>query len=139
MTIRGYAQMRRPEQGGGKAVAQDVLGIYKLDGDRLTIACRKDGPRPEKFESLPSSGVTLLELERTKPPAHPAPDKPEAAESEAPPRTPKQLPSSDGGNPSAVSAAADETAIHLLLQSRHAIRSDGRRRFAPPCTAARRR
>ena len=43
-------------------------GIYKLDKDRLTIAYRKGGPRPEKFESQPGSGVTLLVLRRTEPP-----------------------------------------------------------------------
>ena len=39
-------------------------GIFKIDGDRLTIALRKDGPAPDKFESTPGSGVTLLELKR---------------------------------------------------------------------------
>ncbi len=56
-----------------KLTEQRSSGIYKLDGNRLTVAYRKDGPRPEKFESLPGSGVTLLELERAKPqPAAPA-------------------------------------------------------------------
>lgn len=48
---------------------QDLLGIYKLDGDRLTIAYRQNGPRPEKFESKPGSGVTLLVLRRKTEPA----------------------------------------------------------------------
>jgi uncharacterized protein (TIGR03067 family) len=43
-------------------------GIYKFEGERLSIAYRKDGPRPEKFESPAGSGITLLVLERTKPP-----------------------------------------------------------------------
>ena len=45
----------------------DLLGIYKIDGDRLngdklTIALRKNGPRPERFESKPDSDVHLLVL-----------------------------------------------------------------------------
>jgi uncharacterized protein (TIGR03067 family) len=48
---------------------EEYRGIYKLDANRLTIAFRKDGPRPEKFESTPGSGVTLLEMERPKPAA----------------------------------------------------------------------
>jgi uncharacterized protein (TIGR03067 family) len=43
------------------------LGIYRLDGDRLEIAYRESGPRPEKFESPPGSGITLLVLQRSKP------------------------------------------------------------------------
>ena len=42
-------------------------GIYKFDADRLTIAYRIDGPAPEKFESPPGSGVTLLVMEKAKP------------------------------------------------------------------------
>ncbi len=41
-----------------------LAAIYKLDNDRLSIAFRHGGPRPEKFESTPDSGVTLLVLER---------------------------------------------------------------------------
>jgi uncharacterized protein (TIGR03067 family) len=57
------------QEGGSETVAtrQDILGVYKLEGDRLTIACRKGGPRPEKFRSKPGSGVTLLVLQRAKP------------------------------------------------------------------------
>jgi RND family efflux transporter MFP subunit len=43
---------------------KEFPGIYRFDGDRLTIAYRQDGPAPEKFESTPGSGVTLLELKR---------------------------------------------------------------------------
>ena len=39
-------------------------GIYKLEGDRLTLAYRKGDEPPEKFESAAGSGVTLLELKR---------------------------------------------------------------------------
>jgi len=35
--------------------------------DRLWIAYRVGGPAPEKFESTPGSGVTLLELQRNVP------------------------------------------------------------------------
>ena len=68
---------------------QELLGIYKFDGDRLTIAYRQGEPRPEKFESPPGSGVTLLVLERPKPAASPKPDEPKAGESQAPPNTTK--------------------------------------------------
>jgi RND family efflux transporter MFP subunit len=46
--------------------AKEVFGIYKFDGDRLLIAYRQDGPRPETFESAPGSGVILLVLQRPK-------------------------------------------------------------------------
>jgi uncharacterized protein (TIGR03067 family) len=54
--------------------AQESRGIYKFDGDRLTLAYRKGKKPPEAFESKPGSGVTLLVLERTAPqqPAAPA-------------------------------------------------------------------
>ena len=47
--------------------------VYKHDADRLTIAFRKGDKPPEKFESKPGSGVTLLTLERPK--ARPTSDK----------------------------------------------------------------
>ncbi|MHB1034654.1 MAG: protein kinase domain-containing protein [Pirellulales bacterium] len=49
-----------------KITEQHFNGIYRLDGDRLTIAYRTIGPRPDKFESTPGSGVTLLVLERAR-------------------------------------------------------------------------
>ena len=42
-------------------------GIYKFEGDRLWIAFRINGQVPEKFESPPGSGVTLLELRKNEP------------------------------------------------------------------------
>ena len=53
---------------GGTGLREELHGIYKFEGDRLTIAYRKGGP-PEQFESKPGSGVTLLVLERPKPAA----------------------------------------------------------------------
>jgi uncharacterized protein (TIGR03067 family) len=60
---------------------RELLGIYKFDGDRLTIAYRRGSAPPEKFESPPGSGVTLLILRgRVEPKAasSPKPDKAEA-------------------------------------------------------------
>jgi len=51
----------------GLSGTQDDNGIYQLEGDHLTIARRPGSPPPEKFESTPGSGVTLLVLERPKP------------------------------------------------------------------------
>jgi uncharacterized protein (TIGR03067 family) len=42
-------------------------GIYKFEGERLWIAFRIGRPVPEKFESMPGSGITLLELRRSEP------------------------------------------------------------------------
>ena len=47
----------------------ELLGIYKFEQDRLTIAYRLNGPRPDKFASTPGSGINLLVLERPKAPA----------------------------------------------------------------------
>ena len=41
----------------------ELQGIYKLEGDQLTIAYHKGAPRPEKFESAAGSGVTLMVLQ----------------------------------------------------------------------------
>ncbi len=79
-----------------KITEQHFNGIYKLDGDRLTIAYRQDGPRPEKFESPHGSGVTLLELERPKPTASPKPDDAKTGKSQVPPRPAKTPIMADG-------------------------------------------
>ena len=61
---------RTPLQGDKKG---ELYGIYRFDGERLTITYRKDGPRPEKFESPAGSGITLLVLERKKQESETAP------------------------------------------------------------------
>jgi uncharacterized protein (TIGR03067 family) len=49
---------------GGKIIP----GIYKLDGDKLTLCLPERGnTRPEKFESSKKTEVVLLELQREKP------------------------------------------------------------------------
>lgn len=50
-----------------KAGEEPVLGIYKIDGDELTICVRReasDGGRPTEFESKPESGLMLMKLKR---------------------------------------------------------------------------
>lgn len=45
-----------------------AVGIYKLEGDRLTICWRQgDKDRPREFGSKPESGLRLLVAERVKP------------------------------------------------------------------------
>jgi uncharacterized protein (TIGR03067 family) len=70
----------------GRITKGDQLfsGIYKLRGDRLTIACRSGEWRPEEFESTPGSRITLFVLKRSKPEAGPKPGSPLPQHSEAP-------------------------------------------------------
>jgi uncharacterized protein (TIGR03067 family) len=45
---------------GGKDRGERVLGIYKLEGDRLTICMAAPGkPRPKEFKADKGSGCTL--------------------------------------------------------------------------------
>jgi hypothetical protein len=51
----------------GELKGKPALGIYKLDGDRLTLCYTMPGSeRPAKFESAPKSGVYLIEWQRAK-------------------------------------------------------------------------
>jgi uncharacterized protein (TIGR03067 family) len=43
-----------------------ILGIFKTDGDTLTLAMSKDGTRPTKFESPAGSRVMVITMKRAK-------------------------------------------------------------------------
>src|SRR5262249_16804926 len=50
---------------GGPAFGKHVLGIYKQDGDELTVCMADaDQPRPTKFEADKGSGLTLMTFKR---------------------------------------------------------------------------
>jgi len=52
----------------GDLKGKPALGIYKLDGDKLTLCYTMPGKeRPAKFESAPKSGVYLIEWQRARP------------------------------------------------------------------------
>ena len=67
--------------GEGKA---SLLGIYKLEGDKLTICLGQE--RPTKFESAKGSGNSLFVLRRQKPATPPADNVPKAADNNAGPK-----------------------------------------------------
>jgi len=53
--------------GAGRYKDKVLLGIYKVDGDSLTIAfAEPDKPRPTTFESKPGSGVVVAIHKRVK-------------------------------------------------------------------------
>jgi len=53
---------------GGRNRGERVLGIYKLDGDKLTICMADPGkPRPKAFQADKGSGCTLRTFTREKP------------------------------------------------------------------------
>ncbi|MFO0893113.1 MAG: TIGR03067 domain-containing protein [Isosphaeraceae bacterium] len=55
---------------GGPARGKRVLGIYKLEGDRLTICMADpDRPRPTEFKAEKGSRQTLMVFTRAKPAA----------------------------------------------------------------------
>lgn len=57
---------------GGPSRDQRVLGIYRLEGDTLTIAMADAGqPRPTSFESPEGSRVTVQTFRREPAPAQP--------------------------------------------------------------------
>jgi uncharacterized protein (TIGR03067 family) len=52
----------------GELTGKPALGIYKLDGDKLTLCYTMPGnERPAKFESAAKSGVYLIEWVRARP------------------------------------------------------------------------
>jgi uncharacterized protein (TIGR03067 family) len=54
---------------GGKDRGERVLGIYKLEDDRLTICMAAPGkPRPKEFKAEKGSGYTLRTFTREKAP-----------------------------------------------------------------------
>ena len=80
-SITFFTERMTLESGITSVVPETRHGIYKFEGNRLTIAFRKGDTPPEKFESKPGMGVTLLVLERSKPAASPKPDEPASGKS----------------------------------------------------------
>lgn len=61
---KGHIDVWVPSQGNEDV--PNASGIYKLEGDKLTMCYRIDGKRPENFESGPKSGNWLITLKRVK-------------------------------------------------------------------------
>jgi uncharacterized protein (TIGR03067 family) len=53
--------------GPGDRKDRPIVGIYKTDGNTLTLAMSKDGTRPTKFESPAGSRVMVITLKRVVP------------------------------------------------------------------------
>ena len=53
-------------EGPGGKKEPPIRGIFKTDGDTLTLAMSKDGTRPTKFESPAGSRVMVMTLKRAK-------------------------------------------------------------------------
>lgn len=52
---------------GGPSRGKATLGIYRLEGDELTICMADpDRPRPSGFTTVPGSGLTLMRFVREK-------------------------------------------------------------------------
>ena len=58
----------------GKQPSRQVTGIYKLEGDQLTISASTKSPKliPTGFDPDPDAGVQVSVYERPKPPPAPA-------------------------------------------------------------------
>ena len=61
---KGHIKIWVPAQGDEEFTS--ALGIFKVEGETLTVCYRFDGKRPEKFESLPKSGNSMMTLKRFK-------------------------------------------------------------------------
>ena len=108
-----------------------LTGIYKFDGDRLSIAYRKGDKPPDKFESSPGSGVTLLVLKKGEPQTaiNPNPVKAEERVTEANEKSssqenaalnPAQAPNvSNGGGPAAKGIELNKTSGKIRFKFRY--------------------